>query len=71
MSADRPARIAFAGAGNHYTRGYWGELSHFAQSVLGAVPPTPTLDDGVEALTLIEAIVQSIESGRPVSVVDV
>jgi myo-inositol 2-dehydrogenase/D-chiro-inositol 1-dehydrogenase len=40
----------------HYTRGYWGELNHFAQAVLGRVAPTPNLDDGVEALRLIEAM---------------
>jgi len=55
-------------AGGHYTRGYWGELSHFARAVLGQVEPTPTLADGVAAMALIEAILQSVESGQPVSV---
>jgi len=58
-------------AGGHYTRGYWGELDGFARSVLGETDPSPTLDDGVEAMRLIEAIVQSVESGQPVAVADV
>ena len=43
----------------HYTRGYWGELNHFAAAVLGRVAPSPDLDDGVEALRLIEAMLSS------------
>ena len=54
-------------AGGHYTRGYWGELNHFARAVLGQVPPGPTLDDGVEAMRLIEKIVESAATGQPVS----
>lgn len=57
-------------AGGHYTRGYWGELSHFARAVLGQVAPTPTLDDGVEAMRLIEAILLSLETGQAVKVAD-
>jgi myo-inositol 2-dehydrogenase/D-chiro-inositol 1-dehydrogenase len=49
-------------AGGHYTRGYWGELSHFARAVLGLVEPTPTLDDGAEAVRLIEAMLASLAS---------
>lgn len=55
-------------AGGHYTRGYWGELNHFARAVLKQAPPGPTLDDGVEAVRLIEKIVESVETGRPVQV---
>ncbi|MCL5996748.1 MAG: Gfo/Idh/MocA family oxidoreductase [Chloroflexi bacterium] len=54
-------------AGGHYTRGYWGELSHFARAVLGMVEPTATLQDGVEAIRLIDAIVDSVECGQPVT----
>ena len=54
-------------AGGHYTRGYWGELSRFARAVLGKVEPAPTLDDGVQAVQLIEAIMESVENARPVS----
>ncbi len=54
-------------AGGHYTRGYWGELSHFARAVLGHVEPESTLRDGAEALKLIEGIMDSVESKRPVS----
>ena len=52
-------------AGGHYTRGYWGELSHFARAVLGLVKPAPTLEDGVEAMRLIDRIMGSIGSGQP------
>jgi myo-inositol 2-dehydrogenase/D-chiro-inositol 1-dehydrogenase len=55
-------------AGGHYTRGYWGELNHFARAVLGQVAPVATLQDGVEAVRLIDAILQSVTSGQPVQV---
>ena len=58
-------------AGGHYTRGYWGELNHFARAVLGEVGPSPTLADGVAAMRLIEAIMQSVASGQPVTVGEV
>jgi myo-inositol 2-dehydrogenase/D-chiro-inositol 1-dehydrogenase len=54
-------------SGGHVTRGYWGELNHFAHAVLGEVAPTPTLKDGVEAVRLIDAIIESVERGQPVS----
>lgn len=50
-------------SGGHYTRGYWGELSHFARALLGQVTPTPTLEDGAEAVRLIEEIMAQV-SGR-------
>ena len=53
-------------AGGHYTRGYCGELSHFARAVLGQVEPAATLDDGVAAMRLIDCIMESVESGAPV-----
>lgn len=53
-------------AGGHYTRGYHGELEHFAKAVLGQVHPTATLEDGLRALELIEGIMESIETGQPV-----
>ena len=55
-------------SGGHYTRGYWGELNHFAHAVLGRVTPVATLQDGVEAVRLIDAILQSVERGQPVAV---
>jgi len=55
-------------AGGHYTRGYWGELSHFAKAVLGQVEPQATLEDGLAAMRLIDAIMLSSESGEPVSI---
>lgn len=50
-------------AGGHYTRGYWGELDHFTHAILGQAAPTPTLDDGVKAIEIIDAIMQSIATG--------
>lgn len=58
-------------SGGHYTRGYWGELSHFARAVLGQVEPEATLEDGAENMRIIEAILRSIDSGQPVAVADV
>jgi predicted dehydrogenase len=58
-------------SGGHYTRGYWGELSHFARAVLGQVEPEATLEDGAEDMRIIEAIMRSIDSGQPVVVADV
>ena len=55
-------------AGGHYTRGYCGELSHFARSILGLVEPTSTLDDGVKAMRIIDSILESVESGQAVKV---
>jgi predicted dehydrogenase len=54
-------------AGGHYTRGYWGELNHFAHAVLGEVAASPTLEDGVRAVEIIDAIVRSIECGEAVT----
>ena len=54
-------------AGGHYTRGYWGELIRFARAVAGQAEPSPTLNDGVEALKLVEGILESAASGHPVS----
>ena len=51
-------------SGGHYTRGYWGELSHFARAVLGQAVPTPTLDDGVEALRLVERVMEQVQSPK-------
>jgi len=57
-------------AGGHYTRGYWGELDHFAKAVLGQIAPAATLEDGLRAVTLIEATMDSIGSGQPVRLSD-
>jgi myo-inositol 2-dehydrogenase/D-chiro-inositol 1-dehydrogenase len=66
-----PSNLAGWWAGGHYTRGYWGELSHFARAVLGQVEPKATLHDGVEDLRIIEAICRSIETASAVTVADV
>ncbi|MCL4505072.1 MAG: Gfo/Idh/MocA family oxidoreductase [Chloroflexi bacterium] len=53
-------------SGGHYTRGYWGELNHFARAVMGQVQPGPTLEDAAQAIELIEAIERSIATGTEV-----
>ncbi len=55
----------------HHTKGYWGELSHFARAVLGQVEPIATLADGVENMRIIEAILRSVETGESVALADV
>jgi myo-inositol 2-dehydrogenase/D-chiro-inositol 1-dehydrogenase len=47
--------------------GYVGELEHYAQCLLSGAPGTPSLQDGVEALRLGEAVWRSAQTGRPVS----
>ena len=54
-----------------YTKGYWGELSHFARAVLGLVEPTATLPDAAETMRVIEAIMLSIQTKQAVTVADV
>jgi len=55
----------------HHTKGYWGELSHFARAVLGQVEPVATLEDGAQGMRIIEAIMLSLASGETVVVADV
>jgi len=55
----------------HYTRGYWGEMSHFARACQGVVEPAPTLDDSVETMRVVQAIMLSLETSQPVCLRDV
>jgi myo-inositol 2-dehydrogenase/D-chiro-inositol 1-dehydrogenase len=50
--------------------GYEGELEHFARCLLARQPASASLQDGVEALRLGEAVWRSAQTGRPVSLVD-
>jgi predicted dehydrogenase len=47
--------------------GYEGELEHFARCLLEKRPASASLQDGVEALKLGEAVWKSARTGRPVS----
>lgn len=59
-------------ASGHYTRGYWGELNQFARALLGQAQPTPSLQDGLENMRIIEAIMISLREGnRVVKLADV
>ncbi len=59
-------------ASGHYTRGYWGELSQFARALIGEAEPTPSLQDGLENMRIIEAIMISLREGnRVVKLADV
>jgi UDP-N-acetylglucosamine 3-dehydrogenase len=49
--------------------GYEGELEHFAQCLLAGRPASASLQDGVEALELGEAVWKSAQMGRPVSLI--
>ena len=40
--------------------GYVGELQHFAQSLLGGRVPSPSIEDGVAALRLVETMAESV-----------
>jgi len=55
----------------HYTRGYWGEMSHFARACQGVVEPALTIDDSVETMRILKAIVRSLETGQSVRVFEV
>ena len=55
-------------AGGHYQRGYWGELNSFARACLGLTAPSPALEDGVKAIRLIEAMLESAATGKEVAV---
>jgi myo-inositol 2-dehydrogenase/D-chiro-inositol 1-dehydrogenase len=50
--------------------GYEGELEHFAQCLLAGRPASASLQDGVEALRLGEAVWKSAQTDRPVSLTD-
>jgi myo-inositol 2-dehydrogenase/D-chiro-inositol 1-dehydrogenase len=47
--------------------GYEGELEHFAHCLLAGGPASASLQDGVQALKLAEAVWKSAQTGRPVS----
>jgi myo-inositol 2-dehydrogenase/D-chiro-inositol 1-dehydrogenase len=55
----------------HHTKGYWGELNHFARAVLGEVEPVATLEDGAQDMRIIEAIMLSLDTGGEVVVASV
>jgi predicted dehydrogenase len=55
-------------SGGHYTRGYCGEMEQFAKALLGQAEPSPSLEDGVAAMRLIEAMLESAETGKEVGV---
>ena len=49
--------------------GYEGEMRHFVHCCLGKCKASPNLQDGVEALKIVRAILQSVEEKKPVKVV--
>jgi len=48
-----------------YLLGYRDEIAHFADCLLKAVPASPSLADGAEALRIGEAVWQSVATGHP------
>ncbi|MDA0747485.1 MAG: Gfo/Idh/MocA family oxidoreductase [bacterium] len=58
----------FSGSGPGVTGGgYIQELTHFAQAILAGTQPSASLEDGYRALCVLEAIRESVRSGKPVS----
>ncbi len=47
--------------------GYLQELTHFATSIVAGRQPVASLEDGYRALTVLEAIRESVRSGKPVT----
>ena len=47
--------------------GYLQELTHFATSIAAGRQPAASLEDGYRALTVLEAIRESVRSGKPVT----
>ncbi|NLN19837.1 MAG: Gfo/Idh/MocA family oxidoreductase [Firmicutes bacterium] len=60
---------AVAGSTGADNYGYYGELRHFARCVLGKESPRSTLLDGAKSLQMAEAIWQSSQSQKPVSLI--
>jgi myo-inositol 2-dehydrogenase/D-chiro-inositol 1-dehydrogenase len=50
-----------------YAEAYRRELDHFVAALTRGTPPLPGGDDGVKALALAEAALQSLEARRPVA----
>jgi len=50
-----------------YAEAYRRELDHFVDALTRGTPPAPGGDDGVKALALAEAALQSLETRRPVA----
>lgn len=46
--------------------GYWGQMLAFARAIRLGEPTCPTLRDAYQAMRVCEAMLQSIETGRPV-----
>jgi len=54
-----------------YMQAYQAEWAAFVEVLLGGSPPPVSLDDGVRALAMAEAAMQSFNAGRPVDLDDV
>ena len=52
-----------------FMSGYLGEVSQFVRIMKTQISLPPTLHDAVAALTLIEAIMQSLETNAPIAVI--
>src|SRR6516162_1612941 len=71
--------VAFAGADGivsdkplpffleRYAQAYRLELDHFVEALTRGTPPSPGGVDGVKALALADAALQSLQTGRPVA----
>jgi predicted dehydrogenase len=53
--------IPMQDADNHVLQGYAGELRHFATAIGAGEPVSPNIDDAVEAMRLVEALLAAPE----------
>ena len=53
-----------------YQEAYRREMEHFVECLKVGVPPLVTDSDGLEALRLAEAALESLRTQRPVSLLD-
>jgi len=58
--------------GTHYRglgqQGYMEELEHFARAILQGQKPRASLEDGYRDMCVLEAVLKSIDAGKPVKV---
>jgi len=55
---------------SHYLMGYFGEIEHFAKSLVAGSAPKPDIEDGLKALQLAEAVWKSVNTDEKVKVED-
>jgi predicted dehydrogenase len=62
--------IPMQDADNHVLQGYAGELRHFAEAIAAGSAVSPNIEDGVEAMRMVEALVEAPEGISPLRLPD-